>query len=693
MPTYTIGTPDGRELDIEAADEATAIRGAQEWAAANPNRKPAQKAAARPVIDPLGDVTGAWNSFIGGLKQDYQQFKADIPRKQKQGILESYGEALVNTPRDLGRTAGHIMEAASIPFAPISGALDRGVAKPYGRVMTKLVPGSTNQEWEDSMNGALTVAAPMKGMRAGAALRRVSPSPPPAAPPPNKFADMVTRFDRAGVTPLPAAAGGRGASAVTNTIAENPIAGAPSRARLRARVAETEASADRLAGQYGDARGAQITGENVQGGVERFANGKPARGALAGAQPARSTSFRAKADALYDEAFSGLDQAMAGKTTPGQSVEVWGAGDTPHQIRTGGSQISTPSTSRVLSDITQGGQSSAIRGLVTDPTVGRAADAIANANRAGDLSFDDLRRLRTWVRTAQKNNDLRQTIGDANLQRMEAALTSDIFANAETLGSPQLAHQLRRADQFYAAGQQRIQTALQPFADAKSGESAYRRLVQAAGSTGSADAKQVLALKRSLAPDEWGDIASNVISELGQQKPGAAPAGQAGFSVSEFVTNYNKLSPRARAILFDSVGGGGKNASELRAALDNLASVADDLKGVEKGANASKTFVNAQSAGTVGGLITAPGPTVAFLSGMSLTGEAMTNPAVARWLAKTARARQAGPRPYEATVRALGTAARANAALIPLHRQALALLEPARPAISAAAQDQQPEGQ
>jgi hypothetical protein len=36
MAVFTIQSPDGRRIKIEAADEATAIRGAQEWAAANP---------------------------------------------------------------------------------------------------------------------------------------------------------------------------------------------------------------------------------------------------------------------------------------------------------------------------------------------------------------------------------------------------------------------------------------------------------------------------------------------------------------------------------------------------------------------------------------------------------------------------------------------------------------------------------
>lgn len=45
MPIYTIGTPDGRKIKIDAADEQTAIRGAQEWAASNPVQQQAPVSA------------------------------------------------------------------------------------------------------------------------------------------------------------------------------------------------------------------------------------------------------------------------------------------------------------------------------------------------------------------------------------------------------------------------------------------------------------------------------------------------------------------------------------------------------------------------------------------------------------------------------------------------------------------------
>lgn len=47
MPIFEIQTPDGRTLDIEAPDEGTALRGAQEWYKANPDPKKVAEAEVR----------------------------------------------------------------------------------------------------------------------------------------------------------------------------------------------------------------------------------------------------------------------------------------------------------------------------------------------------------------------------------------------------------------------------------------------------------------------------------------------------------------------------------------------------------------------------------------------------------------------------------------------------------------------
>ena len=39
MPVFSIETPDKRTIDIEAADQAAAIAGAQDWVSKNPLKK------------------------------------------------------------------------------------------------------------------------------------------------------------------------------------------------------------------------------------------------------------------------------------------------------------------------------------------------------------------------------------------------------------------------------------------------------------------------------------------------------------------------------------------------------------------------------------------------------------------------------------------------------------------------------
>lgn len=612
----------------------------------------------------VGAVTGAIDKLKTDAKADASINLAQVKRKNP---TSSFGEA-VDQQRRFG---GLIRDAVGVVASPVTGLIHGAIVKPGADLLDKLpgdaysTPKMTDPStWlqmphklspeerhasnENIINTGLGLIAPA---RAGV-IR--------AAPTATRAAGMIERFDRAGVSPMLAAAEGKGAAATTNVIAENPVAGIGVRARLRRAVAQTETSVDALARRYGETRGPQITGENVQGGVNRYARDRR-----------DPTSFAAKAGARYDKVFADIDAGMAGKTGAGTS------------------QISTPATTAALQQINASTQSAAIGQLVADPTLSKVASTLSEAGAAKDMSFADLRRLRTWVRDAKKDPDLRVKIGDANLSRLEGSLTQDIYANADKLASPDLARQLRRTDQFYAAGQARIENALQSFSDAKSGESAYSRITQAAGSTSSADASKLLSLKRSLAPDEWGDVAANTISEMGRPAPGLAPAGETGFSVSRFVTRYNQLSPRGRDILFGAVGGGGPKAAALRAELDNLATVADDLKNLEKGANTSKTFVSAQTLGTGAGLLTPHStlPTAGILSGMALTGEVMTNPVAVRWLVKLGRVKT--PAALNVTVKQLRIAAQTNAALAPVYQETMRLL-PSPVAATAAAEDQKP---
>lgn len=629
----------------------------------------------------IGATVDAVNKLKSDAVADYRasdaRFRAPAPR----GIVENIKLDVADDRRKLGILA----DVAAVPMAPIGAATDALVVSPAARALAK-IPGTDEQGWTDILHKGLMGLGAEVGI-AGRAAGASSAARAAAVPKPNALTEAVRAFDRAGVNPSLAAVKGEGGASVAKAVAENPVAGVRARAALNRSIAQTGEAADRIAQGYGAPRGAQIAGENVKSGVRDFAR-----------SDSNPTSFKGRSQTLYDRAFAGLDEAMAGKTEPPQTQPVFGtgmlSGTQMGTLKAGGSSIRAPETTRVLNEIGSGVQSKPIADLVSDPTLKRAASALEQGQAQKDMSFSDLRRLRTWVRDAQKNDELRQSIGSANLQRLESSLTSDIYTNAEKLASPALAHQLRRADQFYRTGSERIERALKPFDSAGSGESAFNRVIQAAGSGSTADAQKLLSLKRSLSPEEWNDVAATAVKNLGKPSKGAANAIEGdGFSINNFVSNYAALSPRGRDILFGSIGGGGSKATGLRSELDNLARVAQMQKNVERAANGSKSAVSAQTVGTAVGLLTPHTalPTAGILSGLAVTGEMMTNPNVVRWLARIGTAERAAssPQAVRVVVKQLQSAARRNAVLVPISQQATRLIEIPQVATKSAATEQQ----
>jgi hypothetical protein len=252
----------------------------------------------------------------------------------------------------------------------------------------------------------------------------------------------------------------------------------------------------------------------------------------------------------------------------------------------------------------------------------------------GKLNIQNIRDWRSWVRQAQDDPNLSQTIDNASLQRLEAALTADIYGNAYRAGGPSALQKLRQADRYYAAGMQRIQKALQPFADPRMhGSSAYDRIIQLASEKG--NTRALTSLKRSLSNDDWNTVSATILSRMGNPKPSSPDAlADGAFNVESFVTNYARMSPEGRRAIFGALGGGGAQAERLASELDNLARVASYQKQIEAMANRSHSGMSVQN------VTVSPFNPVAWpiLVGATITGDAMTNPAFVRWLASAPRA-------------------------------------------------------
>lgn len=478
----------------------------------------------------------------------------------------------------------------------------------------------------------IAISTAAGGVLQGLVSRFLRPGPSVA----NSTRERVERFNQAGVNPSFAATEGGMQAGMAKAIGENWIAGANVRRNLERSIEQTGDAAERIARGYAEPQPRELVGETVEEGVRRFAQDQtPMPGAPPPeAHPTRDWSFAAKSRALYDDVFEQLAREERSFIDDVAPVP-----------------ITTDATRAALASIRDRVVAPNIAELINDPLIQRIDNALAQD--ASALRFGDLRALRTWVREAQNAPELRQSIGEANLQRLEQALTQDIYGSAAAIGQgTNLAQRLRRADQYYAAGMERIQNALRPF-DPTRGVSparAYDHIVSMASDRSQTNTAALLSLKRTLRPEEWRTVVATVIHNMGQPRAGAAGqiVNPTAFSVDNFATAWNHMTDAGRRVLFSSRGGGSTADDALFAELDNLARVADMQKGVEAMTNRSRSGVNVQNIGTVaalGNALTNPGAMVWTASGLGaamITGEMLTNPGFVRWLANAPLAGRVG---------------------------------------------------
>lgn len=184
------------------------------------------------------------------------------------------------------------------------------------------------------------------------------------------------------------------------------------------------------------------------------------------------------------------------------------------------------------------------------------------------------------------------------------------------------------------------------------------KYIETAGKDGGEELNR---LRRNLLPEEWDVVAGTTIGKLGRATPGAQNITGEAFSTSTFMTNWSKLQPEAKEVLF-----GGTRYAKLRPELDRLVRVAASLKDVEKMANTSGTaggmnFTTLFSAlgSTVPGVLYGS-PTMAIAGPTSaITGlvvapryaaKLITSPQFVRWLARGAHIAKTGGQSLKAHI-------------------------------------------
>lgn len=256
-----------------------------------------------------------------------------------------------------------------------------------------------------------------------------------------------------------------------------------------------------------------------------------------------------------------------------------------------------------------------------------------NSNN-GNLPVQTLTDLKTQIGEKLANTHLLDDVTKGQYKRIYASLSDDI-RTAASAKSPDALAAFNRQNAYYSAGMDRIDSFLQSTVNKDAPERAYT----AALSDAQHGATKLYALRRSMSPDQWNDVAAVTARKLGMAPPGSQGVNGDAFSMDSFLTNWNKLNPKAKQALFGGVGDG-----SLMDNLDAVAQAADQAKQAARwGANPSGTAQKSALVGSISGMAGALGsgnPLIAggLLAGMGLnhiTAKMITNPDFVNWLAKS----------------------------------------------------------
>lgn len=356
--------------------------------------------------------------------------------------------------------------------------------------------------------------------------------------------------------------------------------------------------------------------------------------------PSQSTSFAAKAEALYERAWRMVPAMMRENNTANPNM------------------IAAVNTRQALGQI----DNQIASQIAGQGTIGGAlAERLRNA-QAANFPLADLRAIRTEVGRALGNtNPLQQTLNRGQLNSLYAAVSRDIEIGLETLANraalgtarsnnqanyvtPDVARQaagalraFRTADRYFRQGIRGVER-FNKIIGTDNPTQAVGKLIAAAKGRGKGNLTLLRTAHNALRPEEWADIQALMVRSMGEPVGSArGMAQEAGFSVQTFLTNWQNMEPQAIQIMF-----GGEQAQ----AINDLVRVTNRLANVEALANTSRTGTNTLNVtGTVGALSTAAAgdfmtPLMIGGSGYA-TAALMSRPQYTRWLAGYLRLRAA----------------------------------------------------
>lgn len=446
--------------------------------------------------------------------------------------------------------------------------------------------------------------------------------------------DTAAAAERQGVRLIPADAGGETVKRLTSAAKVSPFSAAPVVKAARASQQQLGEAASRVAANQGGLVTNETAGQAIKSAAERYT------------QKTSATASR-----LYDKAYE-----MAGTTKI-----------VPHDTLV-----------KIGEYITR---------LKNNPA---APEGAANEllkfeeNISNGVNILGLRDARTMLSQGVYNGQLRSSVDQAMWKDILKNLSTDIENGLNAAGKTGAAKLFARADQFWKGRVEHIDEVLQPIlGKGKSGEDIVKSVESMAAGQQGGNAR-LSRLLAQMTPEEAGSVRATIIDRMGKATPGQQTAAGDIFSPSTFLSNWNRMTPQAKASLFSDSG--------LRQDMNDLALLAEKMKSSQALSNFSNTGIAAYgNVGAMGALlVTHPVAALVAAGGQYLTGRLLASPRVAKLLVRAAKL----PAGQQATVLKAGltsVAARASPAISQDIQKILGLLNDNAGPLAAAGQS--PENQ
>lgn len=256
------------------------------------------------------------------------------------------------------------------------------------------------------------------------------------------------------------------------------------------------------------------------------------------------------------------------------------------------------------------------------PGNGGAANLVLEATtRPNGLTYQGVRDLRSNIGEMLKGGILPENFSGAEASRIYASLSDDLGRAAANAGGQDALRAWQVANRYarISAGRNERLAAL---IGNKSEEGLFNAVLSAAQTGGSENARLLNLVRSAVPAQQWDEVGSSFIAGLGRDPTTNA------FSPARFLTDYSKISEAGRNALFNP---------GLRRALDDMATVATRLRGVDRLANYSRTGNVGSASAFTAGLVTAPLTTLTTALGANAMARLMARPAAVRAITTVAQ--------------------------------------------------------